>query len=201
MRVVRCVGCANVDKVPSEVEDGGGVQARHGRLEGSGSTHSAADLEFSCVAFDGGPHLRPTGSGSGMPSGSLTPLPQAFLIVPHIRTDSDLGGHLTSGIMRLSVFLLTLMADLCNCPSMGVVAFSATITKDVTNFGSHQPLVFDKVITNVGGAYDSRHGTFRAPVDGIYQFSFSALQVRMIFRKSLPFSHNSTMSNSCDWKP
>ncbi|XP_052780134.1 protein HP-25 homolog 1-like [Mya arenaria] len=68
------------------------------------------------------------------------------------------------------------MDNLCNCPSMGVVAFSATITKDVTNFGSHQPLVFDKVITNVGGAYDSRHGTFRAPVDGIYQFSFSALQ-------------------------
>lgn len=65
---------------------------------------------------------------------------------------------------------------LCKCSAAGVVAFSATITKDITNFGTHQPVVFDKVITNVGGAYDSRHGSFRAPVDGVYEFSFSVLQ-------------------------
>ncbi|XP_045166072.1 complement C1q-like protein 4 [Mercenaria mercenaria] len=65
---------------------------------------------------------------------------------------------------------------LCKCSAAGVVAFSATLTKDITNFGTHQPIVFDKVITNVGGAYDSRHGSFRAPVNGIYKLSFSVLQ-------------------------
>ena len=58
-----------------------------------------------------------------------------------------------------------------------MVAFAASITKDITNFGTGQPLVFDQVTTNVGAAYDDRHGTFRAPISGIYQFSFTALQV------------------------
>jgi hypothetical protein len=68
------------------------------------------------------------------------------------------------------------VSALCKCSAAGVVAFAATITSDITNFGTHQPVVFDKVITNVGGAYDVRHGSFRAPVDGIYMLSFSALQ-------------------------
>lgn len=68
------------------------------------------------------------------------------------------------------------VSALCKCSTVGVVAFSATITNDITSFGTKQPVVFDKVITNVGGAYDSRHGSFRAPVDGIYKLSFSALQ-------------------------
>ena len=65
---------------------------------------------------------------------------------------------------------------LCKCPPSGVVAFSATLTHDITNFGTSQPLVFDRVITNVGGAYDSRHGHFRAPVSGNYKFAVSVLQ-------------------------
>lgn len=65
---------------------------------------------------------------------------------------------------------------LCKCPSTGVIAFAATITQDITNFGTNQTIVFDHVITNEGGAYDSRHGTFRAPLAGSYQFSFSILQ-------------------------
>ena len=31
-----------------------------------------------------------------------------------------------------------------------------------------------QVITNLGDGYDSRHGEFRAPVDGTYKFSVSA---------------------------
>lgn len=31
-----------------------------------------------------------------------------------------------------------------------------------------------QIITNVGNGYDARHGEFRAPVDGVYQFSVSA---------------------------
>ena len=56
------------------------------------------------------------------------------------------------------------------------MAFSATLTHDLTTFGTDQPIIYDKVITNVGGAYDNRHGAFRAPVSGTYKFSFSVLQ-------------------------
>ncbi|KAK3609817.1 hypothetical protein CHS0354_029856 [Potamilus streckersoni] len=67
-------------------------------------------------------------------------------------------------------------SSLCQCPKSGVVAFSATLTKDITNLGIEAPIIFDKVITNVGGGYDPRHGHFRAPVSGTYKFSFSILQ-------------------------
>ena len=77
--------------------------------------------------------------------------------------------------MYNSLLLITRLA-LCDCPSTGIIAFAATISNDITNFGTNQTIVFDNVITNVGGTYDSRHGTFRAPVAGVYQFSFSILQ-------------------------
>ncbi|XP_045166220.1 complement C1q-like protein 4 [Mercenaria mercenaria] len=64
----------------------------------------------------------------------------------------------------------------CQCPVSKAVAFSATLTHDITNLGVSQPIIYDKVITNVGGAYDARHGSFRAPVSGTYKFSFSVLQ-------------------------
>ncbi|XP_052782191.1 complement C1q tumor necrosis factor-related protein 2-like [Mya arenaria] len=64
----------------------------------------------------------------------------------------------------------------CVCPPSKAVAFSATLTSDITNLGDSQPIVFDKVITNTDGVYDSRHGSFRAPVGGTYKFTFSVLQ-------------------------
>ncbi|XP_052253539.1 complement C1q tumor necrosis factor-related protein 3-like [Dreissena polymorpha] len=67
-------------------------------------------------------------------------------------------------------------ASQCNCPPSKAVAFSATMTVDISNLGESQPIIYDKVITNVGRAYDSRHGTFRAPVGGTYKFTFSVLQ-------------------------
>ena len=50
------------------------------------------------------------------------------------------------------------------------------MTKDISNLGDSQPIIYDKVITNVGSGYDPRHGAFRAPVGGIYKFTFSILQ-------------------------
>ena len=35
--------------------------------------------------------------------------------------------------------------------------------------------MFDQVHLNAGDAYDVRHGNFRAPVDGTYEFSVSML--------------------------
>ena len=50
------------------------------------------------------------------------------------------------------------------------MAFTAHLTSTITNLGSHQQIVFDNVITNIGGAYSNRHGHFTAPVTGVYAF-------------------------------
>merc|ERR1711971_985753 len=41
--------------------------------------------------------------------------------------------------------------------------------------GQDQTIEFDKVVTNVGNAYDSRHGHFIAPISGYYHFSATIL--------------------------
>ena len=37
--------------------------------------------------------------------------------------------------------------------------------------GIHQPIVFDKIETNIGNAYSQFTGVFTAPLDGVYQFN------------------------------
>ena len=39
----------------------------------------------------------------------------------------------------------------------------------------NQDIVFERAVTNVGNAYNSRHGTFIAPVSGIYVFSMTLI--------------------------
>ena len=42
------------------------------------------------------------------------------------------------------------------------------------NFGpvtEHTDIVFDRVITNIGGGYEQKTGRFTAPYDGVYQFN------------------------------
>ncbi|WAR31329.1 C1QL4-like protein [Mya arenaria] len=55
------------------------------------------------------------------------------------------------------------------------VAFFATISSSFTTSSSYQTLVFDKVLTDVGGGYKPGTGVFTAPVNGLYVFSASVM--------------------------
>ena len=59
-------------------------------------------------------------------------------------------------------------------PEVARIAFYAGLTHDVT-LGQQQTVEYDKVITNVGNAYDSRHGHFISPVKGVYLMSFTLM--------------------------
>ena len=50
------------------------------------------------------------------------------------------------------------------------VAFTASLSNTIPNLGSHQQIVFDHVITNVGNGYSTSHGHFTAPIRGVYVF-------------------------------
>ncbi|XP_061750878.1 uncharacterized protein LOC133549461 isoform X3 [Nerophis ophidion] len=56
------------------------------------------------------------------------------------------------------------------------VAFAAALTDSgsVGPFDQETTLIFSKVFTNVGQAYDVTSGVFTAPVGGVYAFSFTA---------------------------
>ena len=59
-------------------------------------------------------------------------------------------------------------------PADAKVAFYAVLTHAVT-LGEHQTVEYDKVFTNVGNTYDSRHGHFTSPVKGVYLMSFTLM--------------------------
>ncbi|XP_062610847.1 multimerin-2-like [Saccostrea cucullata] len=50
------------------------------------------------------------------------------------------------------------------------IAFTACLGTSLRTLGPQQRMEFNEVILNEGGAYDPRHGIFRAPATGIYRF-------------------------------
>lgn len=62
----------------------------------------------------------------------------------------------------------------CDDHQKNPVAFYAGLTKYTSLSGSHT-IVYDKIYTNLGQAYDPNNGKFRAPVNGMYYFSCSLL--------------------------
>jgi len=51
------------------------------------------------------------------------------------------------------------------------VAFYAGLTKNFGPVTEHTDIIFDKVITNIGGSYEPHTGRFTAPLNGVYQFN------------------------------
>ncbi|OPL33268.1 hypothetical protein AM593_05431, partial [Mytilus galloprovincialis] len=58
----------------------------------------------------------------------------------------------------------------CGCHKIEPIAFYAALTTHTTITGS-QTIIYDKIYTNLGQAYDSSNGKFRAPVNGLYYFA------------------------------
>jgi hypothetical protein len=54
-------------------------------------------------------------------------------------------------------------------PSISKVAFSAILTTRLA-LGEHQIVEYDKVLTNIGNGYDSRHGHVVSIVENLLNF-------------------------------
>ncbi|KAL4233866.1 hypothetical protein ACF0H5_008541 [Mactra antiquata] len=50
------------------------------------------------------------------------------------------------------------------------IAFAATLTRTISNMPLHMHIPFDRVLTNIGGAYNKQTGHFTAPMFGLYVF-------------------------------
>ena len=56
-----------------------------------------------------------------------------------------------------------------------LIAMSVACTTSVNSWAGHQePIVYDRVLVNIGSAWNTMTNQFTAPVTGIYLFSFSA---------------------------
>ncbi|XP_045157568.2 uncharacterized protein LOC123523887 [Mercenaria mercenaria] len=55
------------------------------------------------------------------------------------------------------------------------VAFFSTLGSHLQHLGANQIIAFDQVVTNIGNAYNSHAGDFRAPVSGTYVFSVTLM--------------------------
>ena len=74
-------------------------------------------------------------------------------------------------------------------PSISKVAFSAILTTPLA-LGEHQIVEYDKVLTNIGNGYDSRHGHFTAPIKAVYLFSCSMMNIEGISKVYLEIVKN-----------
>ncbi|WAR31577.1 C1QL4-like protein [Mya arenaria] len=87
------------------------------------------------------------------------------------KADIDgLGKSIEMNVQRLDSMLTNITESKHQAP----VSFFAKVSSAFTS-SSRQTLVFDSVITDVGGGYKPETGVFTAPADGFYVFSFTVM--------------------------
>ncbi|WAR31321.1 C1QL4-like protein [Mya arenaria] len=90
------------------------------------------------------------------------------------RTKLNFDGHeksLEEHDQRLDVMVKNMTDSLHHPP----VAFFATMSSVIASSSSRQTIVFNNVVTDVGGGYNSGTGVFIVPVDGLYVFSTTVM--------------------------
>lgn len=55
------------------------------------------------------------------------------------------------------------------------VVFQSSLTKTMENMKHQETIIFDTVSLNEGNAYDKTTGTFTAPFDGLFSFTWATL--------------------------
>ncbi|KAL3864016.1 hypothetical protein ACJMK2_005728 [Sinanodonta woodiana] len=85
--------------------------------------------------------------------------------------------HLTSIVLSLQNQVVDLQSQQKRetraiSPEYG---FMAMLSNHVGGLHLNQPIVFDKVITNIGDAYNNQNGMFTCIVPGTYLFTFSIM--------------------------
>ncbi|XP_052814826.1 complement C1q-like protein 4 [Mya arenaria] len=91
-----------------------------------------------------------------------------------IRGNMSMSSSQAALISQLQANLTTLQQTVHNLSRVThhpqAVAFTAQLTKSLSNIQEGQEVMFDKVITNVGHGYDNNTGNFTAPYNGTYIF-------------------------------
>ncbi|KAL4226523.1 hypothetical protein ACF0H5_014508 [Mactra antiquata] len=109
------------------------------------------------------------------------PLDLTQSLLAMLQDEKSLNSQLETELTTLTNDLNSLKNQLAVSPycanKQQPVAFSAALSYDINSFGVRQQIHFDQVITNVGNAYDKRHGEFTAPVNGTYEFTVSMVVV------------------------
>ena len=91
------------------------------------------------------------------------------------KTTNCVGVPLTCISELFILHFLTGLRRQVNTQGGPAVAFFARLTSDSPQLSPNQDIVFNDVMINVGGGYHNVHGTFIAPVHGIYVFTTSVL--------------------------
>lgn len=73
---------------------------------------------------------------------------------------------------------------------LGGVAFHAYMSHHEENVGSHQTIIFDQLVTDVGGNFNRHTGVFTAPTQGAYAFSWT------LFCQSEGYFNSELVANS-----